>query len=163
MKKRVSLRLYEDKYRNDLLVLLAAFAKEVYNTDEPVINVDEFILCHNAGVYMVVNDDDVGVGFSSFSVNSYFGMKDTVLSNNYMFIDKDYRRTKAMHLISLQSGIICLENGIGLEHFYTVGSGSVPFIGRLGGKHLFDAYEYSLEAVTEEVNRLKSKVNIKDR
>lgn len=163
MKKIVSLKLYEDKYKNGLLGLLVAFAKEVYNTDEPVVDVDFFVLCHNAGVYMVVNEVDECVGFSSFSVNDYYGMKDRVLSNNYLFIRKDYRRSKAMHLISLQAGVICLENNIALEHFYTQGSGSVKFIGRLGGKHTYSAYEYGLDSIMKEVESLKQIINIKDR
>ena len=163
MKKTVKLKLYEDKYREGLLSLLVAFAKEVYNTCEPEIDVDYFVLCHNAGVYMVVNDNDECVGFSSFSVNTYYGMRDAVLSNNYLFIDKEYRRSKAMHLISLQAGVMCLENNVSLEHFYTEGSGSMKFIGRLGGKHTYSAYEYDLLSIAKEVDDLKKTINIKDR
>lgn len=163
MKNLCRLELYNDDiHRDSLSLFLKEFAVEVYGNYNHLLELDSFINHHSAvGIYMVYSGTRI-IGFTSFIKNTYYGMRNHTIGNDFIFIIKRYRRSKAMHLISIQSGKIAIANKCNLEHYYADGGGSTPFIGRMKGKLVYNAYEYPLDIIESEVNRLVSKVKIKD-
>ena len=162
---RTKLKLFDKNSISDkleLLSLLRAFRTEVYDSDTEV-DVDTFIDSHYA-IYLIVEDSvmDNCVGFTSFIYNSYFGLREPTVGNSFMYIIPEFRRSNAMHLISLQSGAIVKELNIPLEHCIVDGSGSEKFVGRLKGKKLYTVYTYDVDIVIKEFERLKTKIKIKD-
>jgi len=147
-------------HRGQLLDFLTAFQKEVYSSNT-VVDLDCFIDNHYA-IYLIVADDKKIVGFSAFVINHYYSLREPTVGNTYLYIDKEYRRSKAMHLVSIQAGHIALELGYPLEHYIADGSGSEKFVGRLNGKKVYTTYEFELSEVERETNRLKDKVNIRN-
>lgn len=158
--KRVKLAFFEEKYRYELLKLLKLFQKDVYNSDTK-IDEQQFIDHHQQLIYMVLNDEGQAVGFTSFTYNTYFGLRSPTLGNDFIYIMKEYRRTKAMHLISIQAGILCQDYNVPLEHYYASDDSS-KFIGRMKGNRMYSTYIFSIEEVSRETRRLKTKVRIKE-
>jgi len=144
-----------------LLSALVKFQKEVYPNSMTIVDVDSFINCHYA-IYLVIDDTEEYVGFTSFVVNNYYSLREPTVGNAFLFIEKSHRRSRAMHLVSIQAGKICLELGYPLEHYIADGSGSEKFVGRLNGKKIYTTYEFELDEVKRETDRLISKVSIKD-
>lgn len=163
MKSLSKLVLYDDsKHRDSLYILLKEFSREVFNQEkEYPIEIQSFIDSHRVGLYMVIVGT-VSVGFTSFTRNTYYGLRSPTIANDYLFIKKRYRRSRAMHLMSIQSGKVAIDNGCNLEHYYAADSGSVPFIGRMKGELIYNAYEYPLEVVSQEIDKLQNKVRIKN-
>jgi len=157
--RKTSLALYNDTHFPHLENLLKKFQEEVYKTDTN-IDTDSFVEGHHGYIYMVLNEDGTPVGFSSFTYNPYYGLREATLGNDYIYIEKEYRRSKAMHLISIQAGILCQDNNVPLEH-YVASDDSERFNGRLSGRKLYSVYEYDLKEVSRETERLKTKVRIK--
>jgi len=146
--------------RHYLLTALIKFQKEVFGKNKS-IELESFITGHYA-IYLIVDDKGGYVGFSSFNVNRYFSLREPTVGNTYLFIEKSHRRSKAMHLISIQAGKLCEQLGYPLEHYIVDGSGSEKFVNRLDGKKVYTVYEFELDEVKRETNRLMSKVNIKE-
>lgn len=158
--KKVKLALYDERYYSGLEKLLKMFQREVYNSDTQ-INTRHFVDNHHGYIYMVLDECGGSVGFSSFIYNGWYGMREPTLGNDFIYIMPEYRRSRAMHLISIQAGVLCKDNDIPLEH-YIASEGSAQFHGRLTGSKLYTAYEYSVAEVTRETERLKTKVRIKE-
>ncbi len=160
-KKRVALELFDrEKHLKGLYELLVYFQIEVFDEDTD-IDLETFINYHNAGIYIVVSEDGEAVGFTALMKSNYFGLRPPVICNTYLYIHPKYRRTRAMHLMSIQAGKVAIAHGCGLEHYYVAESGSIPFTGRMEGKHLYDAYEYPVEVIKDQVNKLCNRVKIK--
>jgi len=145
----------------ELKYLLSKFQEEVYGCTT-TIDALRFIEGHYA-IYFVVNELGFIVGFSSFVYNDYYSLREATIGNDYIFIEKEYRRSKAMHLISIQAGKLCLDTGCPLEHYIVKDSGSEKFVGRLNGKKLYTTYEFDLAEVKRETDRLLTKVKIKEK
>lgn len=144
----------------DLYLMLKEFSVEVFKEKaEKNIEVVQFIKAHNAGVYMVFSGDKA-IGFTSFMVNRYFGLRQAVVANSYMYLRPKYRKTRAMHLIAIQSGKVAEALGLPLEHYYAADSESQHFIGRMKGELIYNAYEYPLEVVSKEIEKLQEKVKV---
>lgn len=154
----MKLKLYSDNDWEALLGLLSKFREEVYGSDTE-INLDDFEDYHYA-IYLVLSDENDIVGFSSFVINSYYGLRESTVGNDYMYILPEYRRSKAMHLISIQSGRICSDLGLPLEH-YIASESSDRLSKRLAGKKIYCTYIYELSEVKRELERLEKKVRIK--
>jgi len=160
MAKKVKLALFDERYYSQLLELLKKFQKEVYGASTK-IDIDGFIIGHHGYIYLILNEESRAIGFSSFVYNSYNGLREATLGNDYIYIDKEYRRTRAMHLISIQAGTLCQNNNIPLEH-YVASDASAKFNGRMSGKKLFSTFVYEVKEVSREMDRLKSKIRIKE-
>lgn len=160
MPKKVKLELYNPNHYAALERLLKMFQKDVYKINTK-INMQEFIDYHYGYIYMVMNDENIAVGFTSFVYNSYYGLREATLGNDYMYIEKEYRRTRAIHLICIQAGTLCQNNDIPLENYYASDDSS-RFIGRMNGNKIFSTYIFPVEEVSRETERLKTKVRIKE-
>ena len=73
--------LYSSEYKYELERLLKCFSSEVFNTG--TVDIDSFIGCHWA-IYLAISDGKV-IGFSSFIINTYFGLRSSTLGNTYVF------------------------------------------------------------------------------
>jgi len=142
-------------YLSDMLV---KFQEEVFGSDTE-IDIDTFIKYHFA-IYLAIIDGEC-IGFTSFVINSYYGLREPTIGNDYIYIVKGHRRSRAMHLFSLQSGKVCIENNLPLEH-YIASESSDRLSKRLSGKKIFTAYIYEVEEVERVFNKLKTKVRIND-
>ena len=155
--QRINIVIYEDKYRLDLERLLKDFSIETWDNDGSNVNVDSFIDGHWAIYLALVNG--VVVGLNSYYLNDYFGLRDTVLSNTYIYIMKEYRTSRIMHLFSIQSGKICTEYNMPLEHHYS-SLHSSKLSKKLNGHKIYETWIYSVDEVNKTFNRLKDKVRI---
>lgn len=158
--KKVKLALYEPDHEPYLWRFLSRFQEEVYDSTTH-FSIKDFVEGHHGYIYMVLNEDDIPVGFTSFCYNSYYGLRQATLGNDFMYIEPEYRRTKAMHLISIQAGVLCQNNNIPLEHYYASDDSS-KFIGRMKGDRIFSTYIFPMEEISRETERLKTKVRIKE-
>lgn len=159
--KRVKLKLLEKDFPEECIALeemLYLFQKEVYDSDTKV-DLKQFVE-HHFAIYLIMDGGSV-VGFSSFVWNSYFGLREPTIGNDYIYILPSHRRSNAMHMISIQAGQICVDNGLSLQHFYASES-SDRLSKKLSGKKLFTVFEYGIDEVTREYERLKTKIKIKD-
>ena len=139
---------------------LTKFQKEVYPNESTSVDVDLFIDYHHL-IYLVEDDEGEFCGFTAFSYNNYYGMKSPTVGNTFMFVEKSHRRTHAMHLMSIQSGRVCEDMDIPLEHYIVDGSASENFVGRLNATKLYTTYEIETAEVVGEANRLSAKINLK--
>ncbi len=146
----------EDFY--NLEELLELFQTEVYKSDTKILT-EAFINSHYA-IYMV-EKDGISIGFSSFMVNNYYGLRESTVGNDYIFIKEGFRRTRAMHLISIQAGKVCVESNLPLEH-YIASDSSKRLSRKLEGEKIYTTYIYSIEEVKREYDRLRTKIKIKD-
>lgn len=148
--------LYNDSYRNQLELLLKELSESCF---EGKYDVDEFVNNHWA-IYLAINVDDV-VGFSSFTINNFFGFTDNVITNGYIYVKPEYRTSKAMYLFSIQAGKISEELDMRLEHCYASNE-SKRLSRKLEGRKMYESYIYEKEEVKREYNRLKQILNIKE-
>lgn len=151
--------LYEDKYYDDLYVLLKMFQNETYNVDKD-IRVDDFIKYHNS-IYLIVDGSNI-VGFSSYFINDNYGLDEMNIFNDYLYVVPSHRGTKATYLLMLQTGAVVTDNNLPLSHAYA-SEGSDRLGKRLSGKKMFTAYRYTVEEVEREFNKLKKLVKLKER
>lgn len=149
------LERYNRNYRHDLTCFLNAFSNEVFG--ESGASVDAFVNLHWA-VYMVLKDD-VPIGFVSYSYNHYFGMRKPTFGMTYVYITPSYRKSKAMYLISIQTGLISKEYNLPLEHYYT-SKESDMLSRKLQGELLTTTYLYSPEEVARVTEQLTKKLKI---
>lgn len=152
----MKLVLFEERYRNDLHHLLIAFSLDVFNYGSA--DVDMFIKYHSH-IYLAIISGEV-VGFTSFVSNDYYGMRSPVLVNTYLYIKPEHRRSKSMHLMSIQAGLVARDLKMPLE--YVCASKEMDKISKkLNAKQVGNIYEYSLELCEGIVDRFKKKVRIK--
>lgn len=149
------LEIYNEKYRLDLSCFLNAFSNEVFGKAKSCV--DQFVNLHWA-VYILLKDD-VPIGFVSYSYNHYFGMRDPTFGMTYVYITPSYRKSKAMYLISIQTGLISKEYNLPLEHYYT-SEESNKLSRKLEGELLTTTYIYSPEEVAKVTDRLTKKLKI---
>lgn len=158
--KRVKLVLLDKGFPEECIALeemLYLFQKEVYGSSTKV-DLEMFVK-HHLAIYLIMYEDQV-VGFSSFVYNPYYGLREPTIGNDYIYILPEFRRSNAMHMISIQAGQICVDHNLSLEH-YIASDESELLSKRLSGDKIFTTYIYSIDEVTREYNRLKTKVKIK--
>lgn len=148
--------LYKDnlKHRDDLFNMLKEFSLEVYGLGR--CDVNSFIELHSLGIYLVY-DNVTAVGFSSFCYNHYYGLREPTIGNDFTYVRKEYRLSKAFHLLSLQTGAVIENNSCNLEHYFAYGSESIRFIDKIKGQEVFRAYEYCRDDVLKIYNSIKEK------
>lgn len=152
----MKLILFEEKYRDELELLLIGFSKEIYGVG--ACDVDSFINNHWC-IYLAIRDDKV-IGFSSFTINDYYGLRTSTIGNDYIYIIPKYRNGKTMYMFSLQAGRISIEHKLPLEHYYA-SEDAFKISRKLSGKKIYEAYVYEVCDVENTFNKLKEKVNIK--
>jgi len=153
----MKLVLYSDKHLYDLYKLLVEFSYEVFG--DGTVDVDSFVKYHTH-IYLAIIREEV-VGFTSFNVNRYFGMRKPTVGNTYLYVKPQHRRSKALHLMSIQAGLVARDLDMPLEH-YVASKESKLLTQRLKGKEVYTAYEYSVEECMRVMNGLKKKVRIKE-
>ena len=153
---RVKLILYTGEHEEDLNQLLLAFSAEVWG--ESQADVDAFVNGHWA-IYLATLNGEV-IGFSSYFINHYFGLRASTLGNTYIYVKPEHRSSRAMYLFSLQSGKIAVENGLNLEHYYS-SSKAFKLSHKLNGHKVYETWEYDVGEVEKTFNKLKNKVRIK--
>jgi hypothetical protein len=159
-KTKLHLKLFDESvHLNSLYILLKEFQIEVFKEEQTQLQIKNFIDSHTAGIYIVFSGTSA-IGFTAFNKNEYFGLRKPTIANTYLYIKPKYRRTKAMHLISIQAGKVAIGHDCNLEHYYAKDSGSVKFIGRMKGELVYNAYEYPLEVVSSEIDELQKKVKV---
>jgi len=154
------IKLYEPKYRSDIESLLKEFAKEIWDNSGDNVDVDCFVRNHWC-VYVAIATSGEVIGFSSYNLNHYYGMRDATVSNTFIYVVKEHRQSRAMYLFSLQSGKICVSNNLGLEHHYGSDE-SRKLSSKLNGAKLYETFVYPLDEVSRVFSRLKSKIRIKE-
>ena len=152
----MKLKLFQETDRNDLHHLLVEFSTEVFNYGS--CDVDMFVKSHSH-IYLAIIRGEV-VGFTSFIVNDYYGLRPATVGNTYLYVKPKYRRSKALHLMSIQAGLVARDLNMPLEH-YVATKESKLLTKRLKGKEIYTSYEYPLEEVIRVIDGLKKKVRIK--
>lgn len=155
----MQIKLYEPKYRSDLERLLNNFGEEVWDS-LPRADVDLFVSSHWA-VYLAVTPIGSVVGFSAYILNHYYGLREPTVGNTYIYVDSLHRTSRAMYMFSLQSGRICVENNLALEHYYG-SEESTRLSSKLKGDKIYETYIYEVDEVSRVFNKLKNKVRIKE-
>ena len=149
--------LYKSEYRDQLSNLLTAFSTEVYGYGKS--NVDLFVRCHHS-IYLAEDNGNI-VGFSSYNISDYYGLREPAMANDYLYVDPKSRSGKVMYLFAMQTGRIIDDTNLSLEH-YIASDSSKRFVGRLKGKKIYCTYIYAANEVRREFNRLRTKLKIKD-
>lgn len=153
----MKLELYQSKYLNDLFNMLVDFSEEVF--DYGSVNMEEFLNSHTH-IYLAIIMDEV-VGFTSFTVNTYFGLRPSTIGNTYLYVKPKHRRSKALHLMSIQAGLVARDLNMPLEH-YVASRESKLLTKRLNGKEIYTAYIYPVEECMRIIDGLKTKVRIRE-
>jgi hypothetical protein len=155
MKPRI--QKYTPDYKEQLEVLLCDFSKEVFGSG--TADIDTFVDYHWV-TYLAILGEEV-VGFSSFTYNTYFGLRPPTVGNDYLYVKPEHRKGRAVYLLSMQSAAVCIEAGIPLEHYYA-SKESKKLSKNIQGTFLYDVYEYSVEEVARINKRFTSKIKIKE-
>lgn len=153
----MKLLLFETKYTNDLFNLLVDFSEEVFGYGS--VDMKSFLESHTH-IYLAIIRGEV-VGFTSFMINPYFGLRPSTVGNTYLYVKPEYRRSKALHLMSIQAGLVARDLNMPLEH-YVATKESRLLTKRLKGQEMYTSFIYSVEEVSRVVDGLKNKVRIKE-
>jgi len=152
----ISLRYFNEEDVNVLTEMLEEFATETFGTEEPAVDIDQFMDGHSY-IYLIIRDSEV-IGFTSFAVMNYYGMRDMVLSNDYLYVRKGHRRSKAMHIAHIQAGKIIDVLKCDLSAPLANGTLEQGLNRRIKSKLIYSTYEYKYEDVATEYDRLQKKI-----
>lgn len=153
----MKLVLYKSEYRDDLEEMMKEFSQEVYGIG--TANVDMFVEFHYA-IYLAIMSGEV-VGFTSFNVNSTYGMDIDSVNQDFIYIKPKHRRSKALHLMSIQAGLIARDLNMPLEHYVATEASTKLTTRWLKGKKMFVAYRYPVDEILRVADRLMKKVKVK--
>jgi hypothetical protein len=152
----ISLRYFNEEDVNVLTEMLEEFATETFGTEEPTVDVDQFVDGHSY-IYLIIRDSEV-IGFTSFTAMDYYGMRDMVLNHDYLYVRKGHRRSKAMHIVNLQAGKIIDVLKCNLSIPLANGTLEQGLNRRIKSKLIYSTYEYRYEDVATEYDRLQKKI-----
>lgn len=110
----VKVVLYEDRYSTQLENLLVDFSHEVYGYG--TANLKQFVDNHWA-IYLAVKGEEL-LGFSSFNINNYFGLRPPTVSNSYLYVRPEHRNGKATYLLVKQAGFVSIHLNLPIETYY---------------------------------------------
>jgi len=136
---------YDDKYASQLHSLLLGFSTEVYG--EGAADLDSFVQGHWA-IYLAMKSEEV-IGFSSFNINHYFGLRPPTVGNTFLYVMPEYRRGRATYLLTKQAGYVSIDTNLPLETYYAA-EASRKIGQRLlksEGHFNYDCYVYPVEEV----------------
>ena len=89
------------------------------------------------------------IGFSSFNINHYFGLRPPTVGNTFLYVKPDYRKGRATYLLTKQAGYVSIDTNLPLETYYAA-EASRKIGQRLlksEGNFHFDCYVYPVEEV----------------
>lgn len=147
---------YSEEYRDDLQELLLNVSKELFGQNQA--DVDKFVE-HHWAIYLVKDEGKV-IGFTSFIINTYFGLRPYTLGNDYLYVLPTHRNSKAMYLLSIQSGFVCKEANLPLEHYYS-SEQSENISKKLTGVKMYTAYLYEIKEIERVYDKLMKNFNKK--
>ena len=148
--------VYEDKYQQQLIDLVQECSKELYNTG--TVNIEAFVKRHWA-IYLVAVDNKI-VGFSSWAMNDYFGLRLPTMGNTYLYITPEYRNSRAAYLLAgAQFCKVSEATNMPIEAYIASDKSRLLLNNRVKGKFLYDVYEYSPEEVKVAFDHLKKHIN----
>ena len=152
----MKLIIYSPTHKDALESMLLKFSKEVFG--EAMVDIDLFITSHSY-IYLAIIQDEV-VGFTSFVINNYFGLRPHTVGNTYLYVEPEHRRSKSLHLMSIQAGLVARDLNMPLEHY--VGSNESKLLTkRLNGKELYTTYLYEVDECMRVVESLQKRVKVK--
>ena len=146
----MKLRLLKTDDSLVLAYLMQMMRDEIFGSKE-TIDVDSFITSHDY-IYLLVIKEKV-VGFSSYAITNNFGISEKKLINSFLFIEKEYRKTKALTLFIMQTGKIIETLGINVQ-FPTNSNELVGIFGKLNTKIVYNVGEYSVSDYHIEKKKL---------
>ena len=150
---KVYIEAYDSSYKEELNNLLVALSRELFCVG--TVNLDEFIDNHWA-IYLAIQEGEV-IGFSSFLINTYYGLRPATVGNTYLFVKEQYRKTRATYLLSIQSGFVCNYLNLPLENYYA-SEESTKISRKLNGTKLYDVYVYEVDEVNRVYKNLNNKI-----
>lgn len=152
---RVTIELYTPDKRHELEELLKEFSKEVFGYGDA--DVDSFVKSHWA-IY-IAYDKDEAVGFLSAVYNSYFQLRPPTIGCTYLYVKPNHRNSRVNYLLSIQLGILCVDNNLPLENYYATEQ-SAKIDRKMKGTKLYTAVLYPVEEVKNLFSHLTDKVKI---
>ena len=153
----IKIVMYSEEYKEEFQEMLLKFSQELFGTG--TVNIDEFIDYHWC-IYLALKDNKV-VGMSSYIFNTYFGLRTPTVGNDYLYVLPEHRGGRAMWMLSIQSGVVSVENNLPLEHYYA--SEDTRRVSRkMVGVKAYETYIYDVEEVRRIFTKLISKVKFKE-
>lgn len=156
VRSRVELVKFENKYHDDLQEMLKEFTLEVFDNDLLFPDVTRFVGGHSAVFIILVQNK--AVGFISYQVDDYFGLKEPTLAVNYVYLKEGYRKGRTTFALALHQLEVAVINELPLVHHYA-SDDSRAFFNRLDGKLLYNTYEFGLETIKSQHDLLLNKKN----
>jgi hypothetical protein len=151
------LEIYSEKYAPDLERLLIEFSNEVFECG--TASLESFVRSHWV-IYLAIKGTEV-VGFSSFSHNTYYGLRTPTIGQTYLYVTPKHRSGKTTYLLAIQAVRVCLEANLPLENYYA--SEASRSIGRkMKGTKIIDTYLYEVDELQRAFGRLTSHIQIKE-
>lgn len=150
---KIEVVLYDDNYKEQLEKLLVDFSHEVYGYG--TANLDQFLNNHWA-IYLAMKGDEV-IGFSSFNINHYFGLRPPTVGNSYLYVTPAYRKGKATYLLTKQAGYVSIELNLPLETYYASDASKKIGDRLLGteGSFMYETHFYDVDKVKEGYKHFK--------
>lgn len=152
-RSRIYIKEYNDDYKQQLLELLEDMSLELFGYGS--VDLEDFVSSHWA-IYLAITNNEV-IGLSSYLINDYFGLRESVVGNSYLFVKPEYRKTRATYLLSIQSGFIVNQLQLPLEHYYT-SEESAKLSRKLNGTKAYTTYIYEVDEVNKVYNRLEKTI-----
>lgn len=134
---KIIVEVYSDTYKQDLEGLLIEASESIYGYG--TANIDNFLDGHWI-VYLAKKGDEV-IGFSSYTYNTYYGLRPPTVGNTYLYVKPEYRRGRASYLLSIQSAYVSVDTDLPLETYYASDE-SKAMSHRMQGTLLYDAWMY---------------------
>lgn len=143
---------YSILFEDDLTEMLEDFAEEVFDEPGRVVDIDAFVNSHNY-IYLIIRDKQV-IGFISYYLMDYYGMRDMVLNQDYLYIKENHRRSKAIHLANVQTGLLVKTLKCDLSLPLANGNLEKGLGRRIKSQMMYSTYEYKQEDILSEYDRL---------
>lgn len=157
MSKRVSIAVYEAKYKLELESLLLNFSKEVFGYG--TASIEDFVATHWC-IYLALRDGKA-IGFASFAYNTYSGMRPPTVGFTYLYVLPENRNTRAMYMLAIQSGVLSVQNNLPLENYYA-SDASFKIDRKMQGLKAYECFIYEPQEVEKVFGRLINKLKIKE-
>ena len=154
----MKLKSYQSSDYLELASLLIDMKNEVFNSFSG-IDLDRFVKTHDY-IYLLVVKDEI-VGFSSYVISDNCGMSDKKLINSFLFIEKPFRKTKALILFIAQAGSIIDKLCINVQ-FPTLNKELIAICEKFNAKNVYNVAEYSFSDYQIAKKRLNKILYRKD-
>ena len=147
---KVKVVLYSEEYGSQLEKLLKEFSEEVFGYG--TANLETFVNSHWM-IYLALRGDEV-IGFSSYTYNTYCGLRPPTVGQTYLYVQPAYRKGRASYLLSVQAGFVSVDTNLPLEHYYASEASASFGHNRLTGTKIYEAYLYPVEELKREYTKV---------